>query len=150
MASSRVVEVHNRAHFRVGSNASVGRSARDFRFSPINGHRETDPTCLKGAQYRKRQSPVRCRSDQFINSGPTKVLVVMRAPAATMLACLTKPNPRADSFGAKIAQAAAGRRASNTASRQRRGRQVYNRKAFSFSSEAFAGMRITHRHQKEA
>ena len=49
MASSRVVEVHNRAHFRVGSNASVGRSARDFRFSPINGHRETDPTCLKGA-----------------------------------------------------------------------------------------------------
>jgi hypothetical protein len=27
---------------------------------------------------------------------------------------------------------------------------VYNRKPFSFSSEAFAGMRITHHHQKEA
>jgi hypothetical protein len=27
---------------------------------------------------------------------------------------------------------------------------VYNRTAFSFSSEAFAGMRITYRHQKEA
>jgi hypothetical protein len=29
----------------------------------------------------------------FINSGPTKVLVVMRAPAATMLAGPTKLNP---------------------------------------------------------
>jgi hypothetical protein len=27
---------------------------------------------------------------------------------------------------------------------------VNNRKSFSFSSEAFAGMRITYRHQKEA
>jgi hypothetical protein len=26
---------------------------------------------------------------------------------------------------------------------------VKNRKSFSFSSESFAGMRITHRHQKE-
>jgi hypothetical protein len=52
--------------------------------------------------------------------------------------------------GARIAQAAAGRRSSNTASRQRRGRQVNNRKPFSFSSEAFAGVRIANRHQKEA
>jgi hypothetical protein len=51
---------------------------------------------------------------------------------------------------AKIAQAAARHRASNTASRRRRWRRVNNRKSFSFSSEAFAGMRITHRHQKEA
>jgi hypothetical protein len=57
---------------------------------------------------------------------------------------------RAGSFGAKIAQAAAGRRSSKTASQQRRGRRVNNRKSFSFSSEPFAGMRITHRHQKEA
>ena len=54
------------------------------------------------------------------------------------------------SFGAKIAQAAAARRSSNTASRQRRWRRVNNRKSFSSSSEAFAGMGITHRHQKEA
>ena len=53
-------------------------------------------------------------------------------------------------IGAKIAQAAAGRRSSNTATRQRRARRVNNRKSFSFSSEAFAGMRITYRHQKEA
>jgi hypothetical protein len=52
--------------------------------------------------------------------------------------------------GAKIAQAAARRRSSNIASRQRRGRQVNNRKPFSFSSEAFTGVRITNRHQKEA
>jgi hypothetical protein len=52
--------------------------------------------------------------------------------------------------GAKIAQAAAGRRSSNIATRQRRARRVNNRKPFSFSSEAFAGMRITYRHQKEA
>jgi hypothetical protein len=57
---------------------------------------------------------------------------------------------RAGSFGAKIAQAAAGRTSRNTASRQRRGRRVNNRKSFSFSSQAFAGMRITHRYQKEA
>jgi hypothetical protein len=57
---------------------------------------------------------------------------------------------RAGSFGVKIAQAAAGRRSSKTASQQRRGRRVNNRKSFSFSSEPFAGMRITHRHQKEA
>jgi hypothetical protein len=79
------------------------------------------------------------------NSGPTRVLVVMRTPAATMLACLTKPNPGQNSFGAKIAQDAAMRRASNSASPQRR---AYNRKSFSFSSEAFEA--ITHRHQKEA
>jgi hypothetical protein len=85
---------------------------------------------------------------RFISSGPTKVLVVMRPPAATMLACVTKPNP--GQVDAKIAQAAAGRRSSNTASRRRRGRRVNNRKSFSFSSEAFAGVRITHRHQKEA
>jgi hypothetical protein len=53
-------------------------------------------------------------------------------------------------IGAKIAQAAAGRRSSNTATQQRRTRRVNNRKSFSFSSEAFAGMRITYRHQKEA
>jgi hypothetical protein len=53
-------------------------------------------------------------------------------------------------IGAKIALAAAGRRSSNTATRQRRTRRVNNRKSFSFSSEAFAGMRITYRHQKEA
>jgi hypothetical protein len=53
-------------------------------------------------------------------------------------------------IGAKIAQAAAMRRSSNIAIRQRRWRRVYNRKPFSFSSETFAGMRITHRHQKEA
>jgi [2Fe-2S] binding domain len=53
-------------------------------------------------------------------------------------------------IGAKIAQAAAGRRSSNTATRQRRTRRVNNRKSFSFSSEAFAGMGITYRHQKEA
>jgi hypothetical protein len=53
-------------------------------------------------------------------------------------------------IGAKIAQAAAGRRSRNTASQQQRGRRVNNRKSFSFSSEAFAGVRITHRHQKEA
>jgi hypothetical protein len=58
-------------------------------------------------------------------------------------------NPRAGTFGAKIAQAAAGRRSGNIASRQRRGRRVNNRKSFSFSSEALAGVRITHRHQKE-
>src|SRR6266436_685541 len=63
-----------------------------------------------------------------------------------MLTCLTKLNPGR----AKIAQAAAGRRSSKTASRQRRGRRVNNRKSFSFSSEPFAGVRITHRHQKEA
>ena len=57
---------------------------------------------------------------------------------------------RAGSFGAKIAQAVAAHKAGNTASLQRRGRRVYNRKPFSFSSETFAGMRITHRHQKEA
>src|ERR1700686_5644100 len=58
---------------------------------------------------------------------------------------------RAGSFGARIAQAAAGRRSSKTASRQRRRRRVNNRKSFSFSSEPFAGMRrITHGHQKEA
>src|ERR1700730_3565455 len=101
-------------------------------------------------QYRKYQSPYIVVATSVISFGPTKVLVVMRAHAATMLACVMKPNPRAASFGAKIAQAAAVRRASHTASRQRRGRRVYNRKAFSFSSEAFAGMRITHRHQKEA
>src|SRR3979411_1337067 len=68
-----------------------------------------------------------------------------------MLACLTKPNPRAGSFGVKIAQAAAGRRARNTASRQRRLQRVNNRTSFLFSSEeAIAGVRITHRHQKEA
>src|SRR3984893_10816046 len=50
----------------------------------------------------------------------------------------------------KIAQAAAVRRGSNTASRQRRRRRAYSRKAFSFTSEAFADVRITHRHQKEA
>jgi hypothetical protein len=53
-------------------------------------------------------------------------------------------------IGAKIAQAAAGRRSSNAATRQRRTRRVNNRKSFSLSSEAFAGMRITYRHQKEA
>jgi hypothetical protein len=53
-------------------------------------------------------------------------------------------------IGAKIARAAAGRRSSNIAIRQRRARRVNNRKSFSFSSEAFAGVRITHRHQKEA
>jgi hypothetical protein len=53
-------------------------------------------------------------------------------------------------IGAKIARAAAGRRSSNTATRQRRARRVNNRKSYSFSSEAFAGMRITYRHQKEA
>jgi len=53
-------------------------------------------------------------------------------------------------FGAKIAQAAARHRASNTASQQRRWRRLNNQKSFSFFSEAFAGMRITHRHQKEA
>ncbi|HEX9588209.1 MAG TPA: hypothetical protein VGA15_10765, partial [Bradyrhizobium sp.] len=37
--------------------------------------------------------------------------------SVAVLACLTKPNPRAGHFGAKIAQAAAGRRANNTASR---------------------------------
>src|SRR5258706_13069465 len=57
---------------------------------------------------------------------------------------------RAGSFGAKIAQAAAGRRSSKTASRQRRGLRVNNRKSFSFSSEPFADVRITQRHQKEA
>jgi hypothetical protein len=58
---------------------------------------------------------------------------------------------RAGYFGAKIAQAAAARRARNTASRQRRLRRVNNRKSFLFSSEeAIAGMRIAHRHQKEA
>jgi hypothetical protein len=86
----------------------------------------------------------------FISSRPTKVLVVVRAPAATMLACLTKPNPSSGTFGAKIAQAAAGRISSNIASRQQRRRRVNNRKSFSFSSEAFACVRITHRHQKEA
>jgi hypothetical protein len=58
-------------------------------------------------------------------------------------------NPRAGTFGAKIAQATAGRRSGNIASQQRRGRRVNNRKSFSFSSEALAGVRITHRHQKE-
>ena len=53
-------------------------------------------------------------------------------------------------IGAKIAQAAVGRRSSNTATRQRRTLRVNNRKSFSFSSEAFAGMPITDRHQKEA
>ena len=58
---------------------------------------------------------------------------------------------KGSSFGAKIAQAAAGRKARNTANRQRRLRRVNNRKSFLFSSEeAIAGMRITHRHQKEA
>jgi hypothetical protein len=48
--------------------------------------------------------------------------------------------------GVKIAQAAAVRKASNTASRQQRWRLTYNRMPFSFSlEEAFAGMRITHR-----
>jgi hypothetical protein len=51
--------------------------------------------------------------------------------------------------GAKIAQAAARRRSSNTATRQRRTRQVNNRKSFLLSSEAFAGMRISYRHQEE-
>jgi hypothetical protein len=37
-------------HIPTLPNASVGRSARDFRFSLINGHRETDPPCLKGAK----------------------------------------------------------------------------------------------------
>jgi hypothetical protein len=58
-------------------------------------------------------------------------------------------NPRAGTFGAKIAQATAGRRSGNIASQQRRGRRVNNRKSFSFSSEAFAGVRITHRHKKK-
>ena len=54
-------------------------------------------------------------------------------------------------IGAKIAQAAAVRRTNNRVGRQRRGRRVRNRMAFSFSSEAaFAGIRVTHRHQKEA
>ena len=37
------------------------------------------------------------------------------------------------------------RRARNTVSRQRRERRVNSRKTFSFSSEPFAGVRITHR-----
>jgi hypothetical protein len=57
---------------------------------------------------------------------------------------------RAGSFGAKIAQAVAAHKAGNTASLQRRGRRVYNRKPLLFSSEAFAGMRINDRDQKEA
>jgi hypothetical protein len=69
-------------------------------------------------------------------------LIESRFPAQT--------KSRAGSFGVKIAQAAAVRRVSNTASRQRRGRQANNRKPFSFSSKAFTGVRITHRHQKEA
>jgi hypothetical protein len=68
---------------------------------------------------------------------------VMRAPAATMWASRNQ-------IGVKNAQVVAGRRSSNTASRQRRKRRVNNRKSFSFSSEAFASVRITHRHQKEA
>jgi hypothetical protein len=63
-----------------------------------------------------------------------------------VLECLTKPNPRAGYFGAKIVQAAAGRRANNTASRQRRLRRANNRKSFSFSSEPFASVRITYSH----
>src|ERR1700730_11954143 len=57
---------------------------------------------------------------------------------------------RRNQIAIKTAQAAAGRTSRNTASRQRRGRRVNNRKSFSSSSEAFAGVRITHRHQKEA
>ena len=52
-------------------------------------------------------------------------------------------------FGAKIVQAAAGRGSSNIAIRQRRQRRVNNRNSFSFSSEAFEGVRMTHRYQKE-
>jgi hypothetical protein len=61
---------------------------------------------------------------------------VLRAPAATMWAS------GRNQIGVKIAQAVAGRRSSNTASRQRRQRRVNNRKSFSFSSEAFAVVRI--------
>lgn len=60
-----------------------------------------------------------------------------------------KSQSRAGPFGVKIAQAAAGRRSDKPAIRQRRWRRVNNRKSFSFLSE-FAGVRITHGHQKEA
>ena len=79
-----------------------------------------------------------------------------RKPGALLLGMKVRPGlsraPLVQSpvGGAKIAQAAAGRRSSNIATRQRRARRVNNRKSFSFSSEAFAGMRITYRHQKEA
>jgi hypothetical protein len=56
---------------------------------------------------------------------------------------------RAGSFGAKIAQVAAVRRSSKTVSRKRPWLRVNNRKPFSFSSESFADVRITQRHQKE-
>ena len=61
-----------------------------------------------------------------------------------------KPNPEWALSAAKIAQAAVGRRSSKTAGQQRRGRRESNRKSLSFSSEAFAGVRIGYRHQKEA
>jgi len=61
-----------------------------------------------------------------------------------------KPNPRRALSAAKIAPAAVGRRSNKTASQQRRGQRASNRKSFPFSSEAFAGVRISYRHQKEA
>jgi hypothetical protein len=53
-------------------------------------------------------------------------------------------------INAKIAQAAAVRRASNTASRQRRGRRVNSRKSFSPSSKPFAGVGVADGERKEA
>src|SRR5258708_967786 len=131
-----------------GSESDVSAALVDVRSTPTSRHRLARPPLPESANIGSASHQFIVVVTRFISSGPTKVLVVMRPPAATMLACVTKPNP--GQVDAKIAQAAAGRRSSNTASRRRRGRRVNNRKSFSFSSEAFAGMRITYRHQKEA
>jgi hypothetical protein len=94
----------------------------------------------------------RNRSPQTLMAVRNEVKDMLRANVGSIesrFSCL-KPNPGRALSAAKIAQAAVGRRSSKTASQQRRGRRVSNRKPFSFSSVAFADVRIGYRHQKEA
>src|SRR5260370_17436429 len=45
--------------FRNGSTTALTAPKRDFRSTPINGHRQTAPACLKGAKSRSLPPTVR-------------------------------------------------------------------------------------------
>ena len=94
-----------------GSLADIRRARADVRSTPGSGRQSQAPARLTWANIGSANHQFDVVVTSFVNSRPTKVLVVMRASAATMLACPMKPNPRADYCGAKIAQRASNQQA---------------------------------------
>jgi hypothetical protein len=107
--SWRRPELHRQ--FRFGSLADNPRARVDVRSTPGSGRQSQAPARLTWANIGSANHQFDVVVTSFVNSRPTKVLVVMRASAATMLACPMKPNPRADYCGAKIAQRASNQQA---------------------------------------